>query len=170
MKKIIILLILVFIPACAGVPPDGGSSATSASASFKDLIESPDQYIGTTVKLGGYILETKNLTEKTTIDVLQTPLTGFRKQPKTKGYSEGRFTVSNDGFLDPAEYSKDRPVTVTGTFMGCKGGKGENCMIKGSQIRLWPEVDPRRTEQRDPRLKDPFYDPDYFKKGAGGFP
>jgi outer membrane lipoprotein len=134
------------------------------------LIESPDQYIGTTVKLGGYILETKNLTDKATIDVLQTPLTGFRKHPKTKEYSEGRFTVSQDGFLDPAEYGKDRMLTVTGTFMGCKDGKRENCMIEGSQIRLWPKVDPRRTETRDSRLKDPFYDPYYFKKGAGGFP
>ena len=169
MKKFTILLILMFMAACASVPT-GEKGASTSSVPFKTLIGNPDPYIGTTVKLGGYILETKNLTEKTTIDVLQTPLTGFRKQPKTKGYSEGRFTVSNDGFLDPAEYSKDRPVTVTGTFMGCKGGKGENCMIEGSQIRLWPEVDPRRTEQRDPRLKDPFYDPDYFKKGAGGFP
>ena len=169
MKKLIILLFLLFIPACAGVSPGSGSSATSVS--FKKLIESPDQYIGTTVKLGGYIIETKNLGEETAIDVLQTPLTGlFQKHPKTKEYSEGRFTISKDGSVDPAEYSKDRPVTVTGTFMGCKDGKRENCVIKGSKIRLWPEVDPRRTDTRYYRSQNPFNDPYYFKKGAGGFP
>jgi len=168
MKKFTLLLILMFMAACASVPT--GEKGASTSAPFKTLIENPDPYIGTNVTLGGYILETKNLTDKAVIEVLQTPLTGFRKTPKTKEYSEGRFTVSQDGFLDPAEYGKDRMVTVTGTFMGCQDGPGENCTIKSSKIRLWPEVDPRTTQSGGYRSQNPFNDPDYFKKGAGGWP
>jgi len=168
MKKLMILIVLLFIPACAGAPPGGGSSAPSVS--FKKMIENPQQYVGTDVKLGGYILETKNLTDKAIIEVLQTPLTGLRKIPGPKENSEGRFKVSHDGFLDPAEYGRDRMVTVTGTFVGCQDGKGENCTIKSSNLRLWPKVDPRATAPVDYRSKNPFNDPYYFQKGAGGWP
>jgi outer membrane lipoprotein len=63
------------------------------------------------VILGGYILETKNLTDETIVEVLQAPLT-FQVEPKSKDLSEGRFIVSHKGFLDPEVYNKDRKLTV----------------------------------------------------------
>ena len=171
MKKFAILLILLFMTACASAPT--GEKSASTSVSFKKLIDNPDSFVGMDVTFGGYILDTKNLNDKAVIEVLQTPLTGVRKVPGTKENSEGRFTASHEGFLDPAEYGKDRMVTVSGTFMGCQDGRGENCSIKSSKIRLWPEVDPRTqqaTQTTNFRSRNPFNDPYYYGKGAGGFP
>jgi len=38
---------------------------------FKILLQEPDNYLGDTVILGGYILETKNLTDQSIIRVLR---------------------------------------------------------------------------------------------------
>ena len=87
------------------------------SVNFKILLQEPDKHLGDTVILGGYILETKNLTDQSIIRVLQAPL-GFGEEPESRDYSEGRFIISQKGFLDPEIYTKDRKITVAGTVVG----------------------------------------------------
>ncbi len=84
---------------------------------FRLLKKDADQYAGSTVIAGGYILETLNFEDQTRLLVLQAPLT-VRDEPRDRDLSEGRFVVVYDGFLDPAVYEKGRKITVAGTVRG----------------------------------------------------
>ncbi len=108
---------------------------------FQTLIRDSDKFIGHTVILGGYILETKNLAAKTVIKVLQTPLR-FGDDPDLRKRSQGRFMVFHNGFLDPEVYSKDQVVTVAGRVIGSAIEKiGEKQIqylkIENREIYLW---------------------------------
>ena len=125
---------------------------------FKTLVQEEDKYKGYTVILGGYILETKNLADQSTIKVLQAPL-GFREEPKSKDHSEGRFIILQKGFLDPEIYSKDRKITVAGKVVGTvvekvDGFPNPYLKIESREIYLWPES--------QPYYQSPYYDPWYY--------
>ena len=113
------------------------------SIPFRELLGKPNAYIGRTVILGGYILETTNIPNETLISVLQAPLS-YSEEPKSKDDSEGRFIVVHQGFLDPEIYKKDRRLTVGGTFVGTVTKDVEKSpqtyvKIESRQIYLWPE-------------------------------
>jgi len=80
---------------------------------FWHMMEFTDGYLGQTVILGGYVIETENREALTLIKVLHSPL-DMTDSPGAKDSSLGRFIVVYDGFLDPAVYTKDRRVTVAG--------------------------------------------------------
>ncbi|NOQ20211.1 MAG: Slp family lipoprotein [Desulfobacterales bacterium] len=110
---------------------------------FKTLLLEKDKYMGNTVILGGYILEIQNLADKSLIKVLQVPL-GFGEKPKSKDLSEGKFIISQKGFLDPEIYNKDRRITVAGTIVGAVVEKIDDypqpyLKIESREIYLWPE-------------------------------
>ena len=124
-------------------------------AHFKTLVSKADHYIGDTVILGGYILETKNSADQSTLAVLQSPL-GFGQEPKSKDHTQGRFIVLHKGFLEPEVYAKDRKITVAGTVIGQVAEKVDGFLhpyvkIQSIELFLWPkEAYPYRV---------PFYDP-----------
>ena len=130
---------------------------------FKTLLLEKDKYMGNTVILGGYILETKNLADKSLIKVLQVPL-GSGEKPQSKDLSEGRFIISQKGFLDPEIYNKDRKITVAGTITGAVVEKIDDysqpyLKIKSREIYLWPkEADYYPAPYYDPWLYPyPYY-------------
>jgi outer membrane lipoprotein len=108
---------------------------------FQTLIRDADKFLGHTVILGGYILETKNLESETILKVLQTPLR-FGEDPDLKKRSQGRFKVYHKGFLDPEVYSKDQVITVAGRVIGTALEKiGDEQIqylkIENREIYLW---------------------------------
>jgi outer membrane lipoprotein len=126
---------------------------------FKMLIQNTNKYLGKTVILGGYILETQNLADRSSIKVLQVPL-GWGETLKSKDDSKGRFIISHKGFLDPEIYSKDRKVTVAGKIVGKTDEKvGQFTQpylkIESREIYLWPKED----EYIRPYYYDPWYYP-----------
>jgi outer membrane lipoprotein len=128
-----------------------------APVNFKILLQETNKYMGNTVILGGYILETQNLADRSSIKVLQAPL-GFGEAPKSRDDSEGRFIILYKGFLDPEIYSKDRKVTVAGKIVGTAVEKVDQfaqsyLKIESREIHLWPK------EENYPM---PYYDPWYY--------
>lgn len=110
---------------------------------FSLILQSPEEYKGRVVKLGGVIIQAENREEETVIEVLEKPL-GWRGRPKSVDESGGRFLVVFDKFLDKAMYRPDRPVTVVGEIVGAKTGAiGEKDyeypLLSGREIRLWEE-------------------------------
>ena len=110
---------------------------------FKTLIQDADKFIGHTVILGGYILETKNLESGTTLKVLQSPLR-LGEEPDLKKRSQGRFMVYHKGFLDPEVYGKDQAITVAGRIIGSAeeqigDDRIQYLKIENREIYLWPE-------------------------------
>ena len=156
--RVMLLLILTtpYILSCSVISQQVREESVK-SVHFKTLVMEADKHIGDIVILGGYILETKNSVEEAKIVVLQSPL-GFREEPKSKDYSQGRFLVFQKGFLEPEIYSKDRKITVAGEVIGSVVKKVDDFFhpylkIKSREIYLWP------TGQYD--YYTPYYDPWY---------
>jgi len=140
--SLLAILITVFTGSCSVISHQIKTESIP-SIDFKILVQEPDNYLGKTIILGGYILETKNLTDRTIIRVLQAPM-GVREEPKSRDHSEGRFMISQKEFLDPEIYSKDRKVTVAGIIVGTVVEKINDfpqpyLKIQSREIYLWPE-------------------------------
>ena len=154
-----------FLLSCSVVSENVRKEAVS-DLSFNELRQNTQQYIGRTVILGGYILETRNLPDVSKIIVLQTPLE-YRDRPESREGSEGRFMVVREGFLDPEIYKKDKPVTVAGKVEGKETVKIQEysypiVRIRAEEIYLWEEKVYRSPYYYDPWYYDPFYyDPFY---------
>jgi outer membrane lipoprotein len=156
-KALPAILIALFVGSCSVISQHIRTESISP-IDLKILLQEPNKYKGETVILGGYILETDNLTDQTIIKVLQAPL-GARDEPNSRDYSEGRFIVSQKGFLDPEIYSKDRKITVAGTVLGSVVEKVNEfshpyLKIQCREIYLWPK------DQE--YLPAPYYDPWFY--------
>jgi outer membrane lipoprotein len=117
--------------------------AEAQRVSFKTLVQHTDRYKGKTVILGGYIIETQNISGVANMTVLQTPL-GVNEMPVSQGNSEGGFIVSYNGHLEPEVYEKGRRTTVAGRVLGRAVEGAGNCpnpciKLEYRQIYLWSE-------------------------------
>ena len=151
---LIMLLLLVFSSGCS-VMSQRVRNEAMPSMPFYTLLQNGEQYVGRTVILGGYILETENKPNQTLIKVLQAPL-AFGEEPRSRDKSQGRFIIVHDGFLDPEVYKKDRRITAAGIITGFEvqdiGMCPYSCLkIKSREIYLWPEYE-----------YYPYYSPYYY--------
>ncbi len=148
----IAVLTILLLAGCASVISREVLREVDQNVSFEQLLEEPEAYKGRTLLLGGDIIETQNLPDKTVVVVLQRPL-GFRGKPAAKDISEGRFILSAPGFLDPAIYSHGRKVTVAGVVVGKEVrplGEIEYTypIIEKRELYLWPEEEASSAEPR----------------------
>ena len=142
----------LLLAGCAPVISKGALKEVDQGLSFVQLLENPEAYRGKTVLLGGTIIETQNLSERTLIVVLQRHL-GFRKKPSGEDVSRGRFIVYAPGFLDPAIYRHGRKITVVGSVVGREVrplGEIEYSypVIEKKELHLWPPEESYVTEPR----------------------
>jgi outer membrane lipoprotein len=150
MRRIMLLITLLFMfsvfYSCASRQVISKEiKAEAQRVSFKTLAQQTDRYKGKTVILGGYILETQNISGVANMTVLQTPL-GLNEMPVSNGRSEGGFVVSYNGHLEPAVYEKGRRTTVAGKVVGRAIEGTGNCpspcvKLEYRQIYLGPEYE-----------------------------
>ena len=144
---LLIVLIFIYTALCSCASREVISKETKAEServSFKTLTQETDRYMGKTVILGGYIIETKNVGGVASMTVLQTPL-GRDEKPVSRGRAEGGFILSYKGHLEPEVYNKGRRTTVAGRVAG-RADEGANCpnpclKLEYRQIYLWPEYE-----------------------------
>jgi len=127
---------------CATVISPESLQQVDQNVNFEQILENPDAYRGRIVLLGGDIIETKNLPEKTEIIVSQRSL-DYRKKPNAGSTSKGRFILSVPRFLDPAIYKPWRKLTVAGEVAGKEVrplGDREYTypVITEKELYLWP--------------------------------
>ncbi|HUT71596.1 MAG TPA: Slp family lipoprotein [Desulfatiglandales bacterium] len=130
------------VAGCAAVISQESLKTVDQGIGFEQVLENPDAYRGKVVLLGGEIIKTENLPNKTVIIVLQRSL-GYRQEPTSEGESKGRFIVSAPGFLDPAIYRPRRKITVVGSVMGKEVrplGELEYTypIIEKKELYIWP--------------------------------
>lgn len=144
MGRGIILLgvISVLLSGCASVISKEALQGVQREIGFDAIVRNPKAFRERSVILGGDILETKPLSRRTEILVLQRAL-GTRDKPNPESVSLGRFIVSAPGFLDPEIYRSGRLVTIVGTITGQETrplGEIEYTypLIEKREIYLWP--------------------------------
>ena len=107
---------------------------------------------GQTVLWGGRIIQTVPEEGVTTVEVLAFPLRG-NQQPNTGMESQGRFLVVHPGYLEPADFSADRLITVVGTLEASRSGQVGEAeyrypVVRVDSLHLWP----LQREQSEPRV------------------
>lgn len=104
------------------------------------------------VEWGGVIVETRNLESTTEIQVIAYPLRKNGK-PDLDDPPVGRFIAISEGYLESADYSKGRTLTLSGTLLGLRKDKvGEADytfpLLKPLEIELWPPEKPTEPKSR----------------------
>ena len=162
-----LLAAVMLLAGCASYPdlpdairnPPPGDAPTPSQVSAE-----PDTYQGLQVRWGGTLLEVRNQSQESWLEVLAYPLERSGR-PETSEAATGRFFARVQGFVDPAVFSRGREVSVAGTLGEAVGQK-----IGGHEYR-YPVVDasahylwPRREVRRDPYWhsypyywRDPFF-------------
>ena len=113
-----------------------------STLSLAQLRTAPETYKDRIMMLGGDILSTRNLAEGTLIEVLHKPLDGTDR-PRATDYTDGRFMVLCEGYLEPAIYSKGRQITLAGRVLGTRTDTvGEVAYVYPLfaclEVHLWP--------------------------------
>jgi outer membrane lipoprotein len=164
-------LFLVFIfllSGCAHVISKDLRIKSDPSLTLGQVRQNPDAFKEKLVIWGGEIIETVNQRDGTTqIEVFQRPL-GWRGEPKETSYSEGRFLVLADPYLDPYIFRRGKRITVGGEIIGEKNkplGEMEYRypVVSSKQIYLWPEY----YYQPYPYYYDPWWPYPYWRGGFG---
>jgi outer membrane lipoprotein len=140
---------LAGIGCSSGVPPAiRGDTAEGAlnPVSVEQVQRDAESYRGQRVRWGGSIIAVRNLPQSTEIEVLSRPLDGAG-EPRAEADGGGRFIARVPGFIDPAEYAKDRLLTVVGLIDGVEtrdvGEYPYRYPVIGVSSRyLWPAPEP----------------------------
>lgn len=101
-----------------------------------------DQMRDEQVLWGGTILSVQPQQDTTQIEVLAYPL-DRGQQPRIDRSSQGRFLIMADGYLEPADYSEGRQITVRGPLTEAQTATiGEAdyryAVVRADDLHLWP--------------------------------
>lgn len=126
--------------ACASKPPLDTGGVDSAQTPARAAVNPP---VDKRVLWGGVIVQTTNLKDATQIEVVGFPLKEDQ-EPDTSGEPQGRFVIMHPGYLESAEYSAGRRITVVGPVTGSRPGRiGERDytypVVAPDKMHLWPE-------------------------------
>jgi len=118
----IVLTIVATIPACSryDVIPDQLKTRVHTGVSYQDILRAPNAHRGQLVVLGGKVVSTTRLKDRTRIEVLQLPLTDdYIPRTDQESASQGRFYAYDAGkeILDPSTLSEGTPITLVGEIL-----------------------------------------------------
>ena len=142
-------LAVLLVPAlagCASQIPQPIRVAPTGPLTVAQVQQAPAPVEGRRVRWGGSIVATINQPQTTEIEVLSRPLSRDG-EPSLWEPGEGRFIARIAGFVDPAEYAKDRALTVEGPLLRLEtrnvGEYPYAYPVVAAEARyLWPEAPP----------------------------
>ena len=150
------------------ISPDLAAQADK-TLSFSRIQIDPAPYQGKLVILGGAIVKTDQLTDRSwIIEVEQRELDDWGK-PLSRTRSGGRFLVQHAGVLNPLAYAPGREITVAAvvegtTRQGIDDTNNTYPVVVSRELKLWPREPAAwsRPSYLDPLLYDPYSArPDY---------
>ena len=156
---LIVIPLILLAAGCSSVPEKIRKAPPSAP-SLSQVREAPEKFVGSQIRWGGSITRVENKPNETRIEIVARPLFDDG-EPRDVDKSEGRFIAIIPGFLDPAIYSSDRSLTVTGRISGSIERKLGTMdyrypLVQTDFHHLWP----RKVEYHvpyDPWMYDPWY-------------
>lgn len=114
--KWFLLISIFFLQACFNLP-ENIRNPPSVDLQPHDVLSDSNKYQNNPVRWGGRIIDVENKTDKTNIQILIYPLNFFGR-PQLNQTPLGRFVTVSKQFLDPAVYTKDTAITVSGSLQG----------------------------------------------------
>jgi outer membrane lipoprotein len=113
----IILSTAMMLHGCTTFISEQSRRLVDTKATFAEVRQSPDSYIGKHIMLGGRIAGVKNTPEGSQIEVVQFDLT-WSGYPEDKFVSYGRFLATSTEFLDTMIFRKGMLITMVGEIKG----------------------------------------------------
>jgi outer membrane lipoprotein len=106
---------------------------------------------GRVVAWGGTVVASRNLADRTELEVLAYPLDRANR-PQRDAEPAGRFIAVHTGYLETADYAAGRALTAVGTVRATRAGTvGEARylypVLVVTRLQLWPK-DPAPSEPR----------------------
>ncbi len=159
LPRLLITCLSVLLASCAPRSPDSIRLTETQAISPAQAQTHPGRFDGKPVRWGGNIVAVENRERETRIEVLSRQLENDG-HPKTGSLAGARFIARVPGFLDPAEYAADRPITLVGTITGSTEQTIGDYLyrypvLEAEAAHLWAEPEPRI--QYPPY--SPWYDP-----------
>jgi outer membrane lipoprotein len=155
---VIVLLGLLLLSGCGSVVTKDTLKLVKRDISPLKVQTSPNEFINDTILWGGVIVDVKNLTEATEIEIFQTKLASDDRPLNTVPEGFGRrFIIRAPGFLDKLVYKERKKLTVAGTIIGIERRK------IGDALYPYPIIEPLELhlfESYREREHDNFY-PNY---------
>lgn len=142
--------LLVVAAGCTStqVVPESLEPQIDKTATFEQIIASPDSYRGKVVLLGGEVLKAKAMKEGTQLEVLQLPLDGDQEPELDRMQSKGRFLALQKEFLDPATVADGTRVTIVGEVTGASVEKMDEADYR------FPTLDVKHLHRWERRRED----------------
>ena len=122
-EKLVFLFCLASLCAGCSTPykstlPPALAEHIESSLTFPQIKESPDNFKGKLVILGGQVLVAKRLKNATQLTILQLPLIDEQEPTTELTQSQGRFIAEQQDFLDPATVPQGTRITLVGELSG----------------------------------------------------
>lgn len=156
MNKRILVALCVMLGGCATTPRpvvEGPVSALTPDAARENRGVGPNER----VRWGGEILEVTPGENQTCFEVLSQPLdsSGRPRDREDSEDSAGRFIACEEGFYDPAIFTRKRDLTVVGMLLESETRKiGEADYVyprvQVEKLYLWPKLSEYRYRHYDP--------------------
>lgn len=129
--------------------PDHVQQQIDPSVSFRELKDDPSAYQGKTIMVGGIVLKSRRVKDRTEIEVLQIPIGSGAVPTNDRTKSQGRFLAVKSGeFLDPAVVDAGTPVMIVGEVgpavtRTMDEGEYTYPVLEVKHLLDWDEVDPQ---------------------------
>jgi len=138
----VLLVLSLFQSGCTAVISEQARKLINTDASFKSLKESPENYIGKNIMLGGRIANINNRTDGAQIEIVQFDLTS-QDYPEETFLSYGRFLATESSYKDPLIFRRGMLITLVGEVTGKKTMRLEEMdytypVISIKEWYLWP--------------------------------
>jgi outer membrane lipoprotein len=132
------------------------------SVRFVDLQETPENYVGRMVMLGGIVLGAKRTETTTEIEILELPVGPNGPLTEDRLRSKGRFIAVRSTFVDPATLPSGTPISIVGAVTGSTtrpldDGECTYPVLEAKHIVNWNIVVAQRPEH--PVFLSPFLAP-----------
>ncbi|MCX7555437.1 Slp family lipoprotein [Xanthomonadaceae bacterium JHOS43] len=150
-RPLILLVAAVALTGCVTPPkPLRGTFAALAPGQAAHA-----ERAGDIVRWGGRIISVEPTPEQTCIEILGRDLSGNARPVRDADHSQGRFLACRHGFYDPAIFTTERDVTVTGQIVAFETRRiGEfdyrYPRVAAETIYLWPQQVPEQHYHADP--------------------
>ena len=145
-RVVVLVLYGIVAGGCAGKPPKELGAPIEDMPTHGGVQAAPDRYIGREVRWGGEILDVRNTSGHTDVEIYGRPLEDDA-EPKPGGGDGVRFIARVPRFLDPVEYAPGKRLTVRGRLqaaitrpVGAFPYRYPLVLVEGSH--LWPVYQP----------------------------
>ncbi|HEV7489190.1 MAG TPA: Slp family lipoprotein [Rhodanobacteraceae bacterium] len=107
-----------------------------------DIASEPERYHGADVIWGGKIIDVRNLTDTTEVEVVAYPLDASQR-PDQNAPTSGRFIVAIPGYVEPFDFPTGRFVTLRGRVDGTRVTRVDEHevafpLVADANVHVWP--------------------------------